>query len=217
MTEPELIVNSRDRGSQLIPKLEKEGLAFAFSQLKYVDFLIAGRIAIIRRKTEDFAEDLKTKMLYRTLPFFKREYTEPLYIVEGESLMVNGTPMPAIRSGITHITSVSRIPIIRTRDSDETARYLSLLVKQAQFSAPAEPRQEVDEDDSQPVPWQVAMLEHLPDVDRVIATRLLKQFGSIRGVLNAEVSALQKIKGLGPKKSEKIKRALAAQVEDFTK
>ena len=49
--------------------------------------------------------------------------------------------------------------------------------------------------------------------EAVSTARLMKRFGTVRGVLDAKVSAMQKIKGLGPKKSEKIKKALAAQME----
>ena len=214
MIDADLIINARDRDSELIPLLEKEEVLFAFSQLKYADFLIAGRMAIIKRTTEDFAVDLKNKMVYRTLPAFKREYAEPLYIIEGRDLAVNGTPLPTIRSAITHISSVSRVPIIRTEDAKETARYLALLVKQARLSEPTVHRdQAVETDEEQPAPWQVELLTHLPDVDRILAARMMKRFGTLRGVLDAKTSELQKIKGLGPKKSEKIKKALAAHME----
>ena len=214
MIDAELIINTQDRDSDLIHYLEKEEITFTFSQLKYVDFMIAGRIAIIKRTTEEFAVDLKNKMVHRTLPFFKREYPEPLYIIEGEDLAVNGTPLPTIRSAITHITAVSRIPIIRTMDTRETARYLALLVKQSQFSGPSTRRAVQSEpEDEQPVAWQVEILTHLPDVDRVIAARLMKKFGTVRAVLDAKTSSMQKIKGVGPKKSERIKKALVKEME----
>ncbi|MFH2056570.1 MAG: ERCC4 domain-containing protein [bacterium] len=214
MIDADLIIHARDRDSDLIPLLEKEEVSFAFSQLKYADFLIAGRIAIIKRTTQDFSVDLKNKMVYRNLPFFKREYAEPLYIIEGKDLAVNGTPLPTIRAAITHISSVGRVPIIRTEDAQETARYLALLVKQAKFSEPTTHRVEAAEaNEEQPAPWQVELLMHLPDVDRVLAARMMKRFGTLRGVLDAKTSELQKIKGLGPKKSEKIKKALAAQMD----
>lgn len=214
MIDADLIVNSKERGSELIPLLETEEVLFAFSQLKYADFLIGGRIAIIRRTSEEFAVDLKNKMVYRNLPFFKREYTEPLYIIEGKELAVNGTPLPTIRSAITHISSVSRIPIIRTEDAKETARYLALLVKQAKFSEPVVQRAAAEElEEEQPAPWQVELLTHLPDVDRILAARMMKRFGTLRGVLDAKTSEMQKIKGLGPKKTEKIKKALVSQMD----
>ncbi len=214
MIDAELIINTQDRDSDLIHYLEKEEITFTFSQLKYADFMIAGRIAIIKRTTEEFATDLKNKMVHRTLPFFKREYAEPLYIIEGLDLAVNGTALPTIRSAITHITAVSRIPIIRTMDAKETARYLALLVKQSQYSGPTTRRKEEPEpEEEQPVAWQVEMLTHLPDVDRVIAARLMKRFGTLRAVLDAKPSSMQKIKGLGPKKAEKIKKAFVKEME----
>lgn len=214
MIDADLIVNTNQRDTELIPLLEQEEVTIAFSQLKIADFLIAGRMAIIKRTAEEFSHDLKTKMVYRTMPAFKREYDEPLYIIEGKTLNVNGTPLPTIRSAITHVSSVSRIPIIRTEDAKETARYLALLVKQAQFSEPATHR-EVSEpvDEEQPVPWQVELLSHLPDVDRVLAARLMKRFGSLKAVLDARTSELQKVKGLGPKKAEKLKKALVQAME----
>jgi ERCC4-type nuclease len=153
-------------------------------------------------------------MLFRTLVFFKREYPEPLYLVEGERLSVNGTSLPTLRSGITHITAVSRIPIIFTGDVSETAKYMSLLVRQARLAGPPpEPQEPVDVEDEQAVPYQLRMLAQLPDVTPGIAQRLMDRFGTLKGVFCAKVTELQKIKGLGPKKAWKIKQAIEAKLE----
>ncbi|MCK4857510.1 MAG: hypothetical protein KAT58_06055 [candidate division Zixibacteria bacterium] len=213
-TEHDLIVNTHDRGTDLIAQLQKDGLKLSFVQLKYANFMIGDRIAVIYRTASEFAADLKSKMLYRTLVSFKREYSEPLYIVEGDYLATNGAPPPAIRSGITHITAIGRIPIIFSTDTAESAKYINLLVKQAEFLSPAKPRKsEPEEDDQQPVPYQLQMLAGLPEVSMPIALRLMKRFGSLKGVFSAKVTDLQKIKGLGPKKAQKMIKAIAAELE----
>jgi ERCC4-type nuclease len=153
-------------------------------------------------------------MLYRTLIFFKREYPEPLYLIEGEKLSDNGTPLPTIRSGITHITAVSRIPIIFTDNLSETAKYMSLLARQARYASSDRPTEDSTEaEDEQPLPFQVQMLRILPEVTPVIARRLLTRFGTLKGVFCAKVSELQKVKGLGPKKAWKIKQAIEAKLD----
>jgi ERCC4-type nuclease len=216
--EPEkydIIANTRERDSELAGLLENEEIKVGFAPLRYADFLIGGRLAIIRRTNVDFIADLKSKMLYRTLVFFKREYPEPLYLVEGDKLSVNGTPLPTIRSGITHIAAVTRIPIIFTTDAADTAKYMSLLVKQSRFASPAPgERDSAEAEDEQPLPFQLKMLTQLPDVTGSIAQRMMDKFGTLKGVFCAKVTELQKIKGLGPKKAWKIKQAIEAKLDN---
>lgn len=210
----DVIANLREKGSELVTLLEQDEVQVGFAPLRYADFLIGGRMAIIRRTPLEFSNDLKSKMLFRTVVFFKREYPEPLYIVEGERLSVNGTSLSTLRSGITHITAVSRIPIIFTGDVSDTAKYLSLLVRQARLAGPLPEVQEpADVEDEQVVPYQLKMLTQLPDVTPGIAQRLMDRFGTLKGVFCARVTELQKIKGLGPKKAWKIKQAIEAKLE----
>ena len=69
-----LIANIREKESSLIPLLEKEGVAIKFTPLKLVDFIAAGKIAIIRRTMDDFVGELQNKMVYRTAIEFKRDF-----------------------------------------------------------------------------------------------------------------------------------------------
>jgi ERCC4-type nuclease len=109
-------------------------VAIKFTPLKLVDFIAAGKIAIIRRTMDEFVAELQNKMVYRTAIEFKRDFPDPLYIVEGKQT-VDSSSATTIRAGITYLSVGRRIPIIFTTGEQDTARYISLLLKQSEFSS----------------------------------------------------------------------------------
>ena len=51
-------------------------------------------------------------------------------------------------------------------------------------------------------------MSSLPNVSEVTAEKLLKKFGSIKGVMNASENELMKIEGLGEKKVKGILKVI---------
>ena len=206
-----LIVNLKEKDSELIPLLEQEGVAIKFTSLKLVDFIAAGKIAIIRRTMDEFVADLRNKMIYRTAIEFKRDFPDPLYIVEGKPTG-EGSSSPTVRSGITYLTVLNRIPIIFTSSVEDTAKYISLLLKQSEFSSEKEARPTTTEpEDGQPREgaYQFEILARLPEVTPANARALMDRFSNLKSLFTASEAELKAIKGIGPKKAKAIVAAIA--------
>lgn len=207
-----LIANVKEKGSEVTNFLEKEGIQIRFTSLRLVDYLIAGRVAVIRRTVDAFMEDLSNKMVYRTAPEFKRTFPDPLYIVEGDhpAAIVSGSTHG--RSGVTYLTFVNKIPIIFSTTPEETAKYLAMMMKQAEFvSASDVPAVEIEDEantiadgSSADGEAPVRILAAVPGITAENAKLLLEKFGSLRAVLDASESSLAKIKGIGAKKAKAI-------------
>ena len=142
-----LIASTKQKDSDIIPYFEAEGIDVHFSNLKFADYIVGDRFAIIRRTLDEFVADLDNKMIYRTAPEFKRSFSDPLYIVEGFTPGAKMSASTSGRAGITYLTIMNRIPIIFTNSAEETARYISLIMKQAEYAPTHD--DVIEDDDSQ--------------------------------------------------------------------
>jgi ERCC4-type nuclease len=203
-----LIANIREKESSLIPLLEKEGVTIKFTPLKLVDFIAAGKIAIIRRTMDEFVAELQNKMVYRSAIELKRDFPDPLYIVEGKQT-TDGFSATTIRAGITYLSVGRRIPIIYTTGEEDTARYISLLLKQSEFSSESEKPTAavpVEAEEKQPAEgnYQEQILALIPGLTAANVKTLMETFGNLKSVFGASEEKLKSIKSIGPKKAKAI-------------
>lgn len=217
MSAPEntLIVSLKEKGSELIPYLEKEGITVRFSAIKLVDFIIAGKIAIVRRTIDEFVADLRNKMIYRTAIEFKRDFADPLYIIEGKEFTANGSASVTMRAGIAYLTVLNRIPIIFTSSMEETSKYLSLMLKQSEYASERDTSVVEDRKDKteSSISYQVEVLTHFPGITEADAKALLEKFGSLKAIFGASENELQSTKSFGMKKAKSFLKAKAASIE----
>jgi DNA excision repair protein ERCC-4 len=209
-----LIANIREKESKLIPLLEKEGVMLKFTSLKLVDFIAAGKIAIVKRTMDEFVAELQNKMVYRTAIELKRDFPDPLYIVEGKQT-TDVSSATTIRVGITYLTVLNRIPIIFTNNEEDTARYISLLLKQSEFSSEREtPQPQAPVEIEQPQPsegnFQEQILAKIPGLSPANVKTLMDTFGNLKSVFGASEEKLKAIKSIGPKKAKAIIAAFQA-------
>jgi ERCC4-type nuclease len=217
-----LIANIKEKDTPLIPLLEREGVAIKFTPLKLVDYIAAGKIAIIKRTMDEFVAELKNKMVYRTAIEFKRDFPDPLYIVEGKQT-VDSSSANTVRAGITYLTVLNRIPIIFTDSAEDTSRYISLLLKQSEYAPEREemPVAEVQPDERQPMEgnYQEQIVALIPSLTPGDAKALMDRFSNLKALFGASEADLKSIKSIGPKKAKILasifvspfRQALAAQ------
>ncbi len=213
-----LIANIKEKGSEVTAFLEKEGINIRYTALRLIDYLIAGRIAVIRRTVPAFMEDLSNKLVYRTAPEFKRTFPDPLYIVEGDRPASTISSTTHGRSGVTYLTFVNRIPIIFSSTPEETGKYIALMMKQVAFASTAEAMsddgEETSDDSTVEIDAEVQMqiLSAIPGIKEEDAKALIAKFGSLRAIAEADEAAIAKIKGLGGKKAKAIAQAFNASL-----
>lgn len=213
-----LIANIKEKGSEVTAFLEKEGINIRYTALRLIDYLIAGRIAVIRRTVPAFMEDLSNKLVYRTAPEFKRTFPDPLYIVEGDRPASTISSTTHGRSGVTYLTFVNRIPIIFASTPEETGKYIALMMKQVAFASTAETmsddNKETSDESTVEIDAEVQMqvLSAIPGVKEENAKALIAKFGSLRAIAEADEAEIAKVKGLGGKKAKAITQAFNASL-----
>jgi Fanconi anemia group M protein len=133
-----------------------------------------------------------------------QQYKEKVIIIEGveeqELYSEEGGMNPnAIRGFILSILLKHKIPIIFTKDSEDTAKFISVIAKKQDREMSFKPTKRVSSKKEQ----MEFILEGFPGIGPTTAKKLLKEFKTIKEVMNAPEEELQRIIG---KKSEAIKK-----------
>jgi len=96
----------------------------------------------------------------------------------------------------------------RTKNNFETASLLQVIAKREQIDDSKDFSYHFDKKPLTLKEQQEYIVSSLPGIGPTLAKPLLKKFGSVRGIVNAEKEDLEKVDKLGPKKAENIKEVM---------
>jgi len=197
-----MYVDTREFRSKVV-KILFEDYEVVPVQLSVGDYVLSDRVAVERKTTGDFLESIRDGRLFEQVKKLKDEYRTSVLIVEGNSLFSRNFHENSIYGAIASIITDFNVPIIFTRNPEETAKLLKALHRRER----AERREIALHKERKPMTLeerQRYIVESLPSVSAKLSQRLLEQFGSVRKVMNAEVSELVDVKGIGRKTAEEI-------------
>lgn len=207
-----MIVSNRQRGKEITGVLEKQGVVLRFANLKTGDFLLSGKMAVEIDTADEFLESIANKMLFRKLIDFKRDFPEAVFIIQGFNNANGKMSSSKVRTAISYITILNRMPVIMTSDAKDSAEYLNLLARQVQHGLTFDPEVERQREKFATTrDAQVAIAEALPEVGPTTAEALLLHFGSLKKLFSAPVEELVEVGGVGLKKAQKIRAFIEAR------
>lgn len=198
---PKVIADIHEKNSLVLSNLHELKVDLEIISLKVGDYII-GNTVIERKTFQDFISSMINKRLISQIESLQ-QYEKRLLILEGKDFenLENSSMNPnAIRGMILTISLDYQTPIIYTKDTEETAKFLYLLARrqilkpqEASFHSrkPATKKQQ-----------KQYILESFPNIGPKTAERLLKNFKSIKNTINANPKELEKIIG---KKAESFK------------
>lgn len=204
-------MDKREKNSMILAELIERKQEIKLEQLAVADYII-GDIAIERKTISDFVSSMLSKRLHRQMEEMK-QFPRQMIVIEGmdtHPLQEFGNMNPnAVRGMILSVMLDFKIPVIFTKDCAETAEFLILLEKkqsapQKEFSMMAKKRS------SSIYEQQQFILESFPGIGPSTAKALLKQFGSVKSVMNADAEDLIKAK-LHKNKAEAMKKIIETQ------
>ncbi len=197
-----------DRENSIAKKLSKKEIKLHKKRLKVGDVIVSDRVAVERKKTEDFVDSLLDNRLFEQAREIK-QFEKPIIIIEGQNLYKHRDVHPnAIRGAITSITVDYEIPIIWSEDKDETVELVTSIAKREQKDNQREVSIRGQSNTRTQKELQEFIVAGLPGVNTKIARRLLSEFGTIQKVFTAETEELKSVEGIGDKKANKIKSLL---------
>ncbi|HEY3129185.1 MAG TPA: ERCC4 domain-containing protein [Acidobacteriota bacterium] len=201
----------RERGSRLL-QLARDCDAFdlRIQSLRAGDYVVNDRIVLERKTHADFALSIIDGRLFHQAAELTRSWQRPLILVEGPKPAV----MPrihsnALKGAILALAVAWRVPVIFTRDPDESLLVLNLLAQQSQ----AVGKSLLVRNGSRPAGQnarRLFVLQGLPGVGPTLARSLLEHFSSVEAVMNANEIELAKVEGCGPKKAALIRKTLTS-------
>jgi len=201
---PEIKVVVDDREFDLAKRLG-DGGGVNFKRLEIGDVVVSDKIVVERKTTADFVSSIVDGRLFRQATEMKDLYENPLIIIEGQpsELYTHRAIHPnAIRGALASLVLKHGVPIIFTRDLQDTADFIRVLVTRE--SKP-------DNGPSIKVPKAGTLREQqerlvcaLPGINLVLARRLLDHFREPLALFTTDIKGLQEVEGIGKKKATLI-------------
>jgi ERCC4-related helicase/ERCC4-type nuclease len=204
---PRILVDHRETAGGVARHLHELGAQIEPRQLEVADFVLSDRIAVERKTTADFVDSLVDGRLFDQLRQLQA-YPRPFLLLEGESVYGHrNVSWEALLGAMAAVTVDLGIPLLQTKDAQDTARFLVAVAKREQQREGrklavrhGKPLGDLER--------QLYLLSGLPGVSDVLARRLLDRFGSVAAVLAAPVVDLASVEGVGPAKASEMRRIL---------
>lgn len=202
LKKEKVIIDYREKNCLVPSYLIKLNFEIEFRELKVADYIIKD-VAIERKTISDFIFSMMNKRLLKQLEELQ-QYKNRLLIIEGienEELYndkktgVNGN---AIRGFLLSILLKYKIPIIFTKNSEDTAKFINILSKKKkkEISLNAKKKSFNKKEQMQFV------IESFPGIGPKTAKKLLENLKNLKYIFNAPQEELKKIIG---KKAEIFK------------
>jgi len=189
--KPKIIVDVHEKNSLVPSYLIGQKIEVEFKSLKVGDYIV-GKIAIERKTFSDLVSSMIKKRLFQQLKQLQ-QYKQKLLIIEGKQTLNNKSSVHvnSIRGQILSAIFHHQIPIIQTKDAEETATYLSLLAKQQ-----LKPMQDISLHSRIPKTrkeQQKYILESFPNIGPQTAEKLIKEFKTLINIFNSDEEILKEI------------------------
>lgn len=206
----EIEIDDRERDDRVATALGRyASVRVVRTRLKAGDFRINGQCVYERKTLADFACSLADGRLFSQAGRLSRISPGCALILEGpeDAWPDTGPTRESILGALVSLTLFSGLPLLRTRDPEETARVLVFSADQllrwaaGSFQRPGHPARGRRRQ-------QLFVLQGLPGIGPRRAERLLERFGSLGDVFAAGIPALAEVEGIGPGTAEAIHRLI---------
>ena len=211
-----VFADSREHGA-VIDYLFKNGINVKVGQLKAGDFIISEDVGVERKTTDDFVNSLVDKRLFEQAQKLKQNFVRPLYIIEGnfENLFsVRNVDSKAILGALTSLILDWQVPLLFSRNPEETADIITNLAKREQIDNKKLVSVRSGQKPKILTEQQQYFIEGLPNIGPTAARNLLKHFTTPKKILNASIEELKEVDGIGKILAEQIRKLLDEEFRD---
>ncbi len=212
-----VIMDDRERTGGMVDVFkEARSVEVTIARLSVGDYELNGKFLVERKTLLDFAASIKDGRLFRQACRLKASPLRPFLILEGMAADLSETGMrrEALQGALITLSLVLGIPVLRARDTRESVQLMLFAARQAEALATgALPRKVRRPRGKQRV--QLEILQGLPGIGPDRAMSLLKAFGSVGQVFNANLDQLLQVHGVGPVTARSIRWAVSEPTTDY--
>ena len=198
LPKPKIIIDIREKNSLVASEIVKLGFEIEFQTLKVGDY-IANDVVIERKTVSDFLGSMINRRLLRQLEELQ-QYKKRILVIEGiyekeiypdNENNLNGIHPNAIRGFLISIILKYNVPIIYTKNPEDTAKFISVLAKRTEKEASLN----VSKKNLTKSERMQFILEGFPGIGPKTARKLLEKFKTIKNIINASEEEIKKIIG----------------------
>jgi len=194
-----IVVDDREIRSGILDVFNSiESVSISVKRLNCGDYAVDDKLIFERKTLTDLATSVKDGRIFRQGSKLAQSDKRGIIILEGTSndLASNGMRREALQGALITLTVFLGIPLLRSRNIQETARLMLYTARQNQSIASGSlHRHGVRPRGKRKT--QLHILQGLPGIGTERASLLLERFGSIEAVLTASADELATIRGIG--------------------
>ena len=219
-----IVVDERERSSNIPELLKNAGAVIDFTQLKVGDYVVSSETAVERKTVRDLISSIYDGRLFVQCSDLVRYYQKPLLVVQGniaelaetsedmedtDDIKLHTERILLAYDALITVAMEFRIPIIHTPSAEQTAQLLVTLVNRSLQEAKATgPLLRKIKKENPIQIQQLSVLASLPGVGEKLAARMLKKFHTPIRALNASAAELATIPGFGLARAERVRKVL---------
>ena len=219
-----IVVDERERSSNIPELLKNAGAVIDFTQLKVGDYVVSSETAVERKTVRDLISSIYDGRLFVQCSDLVRFNQKPLLVVQGniadlaqtsedmedpDDIKLHTERMSLAYDALITVAMEFRIPIIHTPSAEQTAQLLVTLVNRSLQEAKATgPLLRKIKKENPIQIQQLSVLASLPGVGEKLAARMLKKFHTPIRALNASAAELATIPGFGLARAERVRKVL---------
>jgi ERCC4-type nuclease len=189
--------------------LADRGVHVELGRLPAGDYDLGGGRLVERKTVPDLHLSLQRGRLWRQIGELREQAVRPYLLIEGTRLDDRTSHPDAIRGACLAVIGLG-IPLLRTADAADSARWLHLLARRAAGVRLARDRPTYAQRLKPPDRLvKEAMLAAIPGISVARARSLLDSFGSVAAVATAGPTEWRKTPGIGPAAAKALERAFS--------
>ncbi len=206
-------IDYREKASGLIDLLQEAELILEVGQVPYGDYIINETITIERKVARDFLISIIDDRLFKQLSNLKKHCSRPLLLIEGNPYETDLAFDPqAIKGALLSTQAIWYVPVIFSNSKEETRDIFLMLGRQEESGQDVVPLRGGYRP-KRLKSRQLFILQGFPQVGPTMAKRLLEHFGSVAKIMNATISELMRVGGIGRISAESIRAVLDEEIE----
>ncbi|MBI4803241.1 MAG: hypothetical protein HY796_12035 [Elusimicrobia bacterium] len=212
----EIRADSSEKASGVPALLAELGASVVSGPLSAGDYLVCGRTLVERKTVQDFIQSLYACRLFEQIKRLKQASAEFLLVIEGGKWYFSQVRPKAVRIAFMSALVSWRVPVIFTRDPEDTAALLAELgeknlSRKSAFCLPALFHRNKTKSLYSIEYARLRLVSEIPGVGPKLAAKLMERFQTVRGLAEACEDDLASVYGVGKQKAAKILWALREQ------
>ncbi|MBP7867834.1 MAG: nuclease [Acidobacteria bacterium] len=205
-----IVVDRREgRGGVFEAFLRMGGIDVSFGTLVTGDYRIDNRFLVERKTLPDLVQSILDGRLFRQAKNLANHEMRGVIILEGHASDLEGRLIrrESIQGAMIAVTVLLGVPVLRSRDPEETARLMLMMAHQADRTVSGGVLRHGRRPHRHRA-LQLHLLQGLPGIGPGKARGLLEVFGSVEAIVRADADALARSPGIGRTLARRIRWAL---------